>query len=55
MEKDLVQAYKWFALAGEAGDPNAADAVQALTAEMKPEEIAQAKRLAQEWIVKHSQ
>jgi len=53
--KDLVQAYKWFSLAGEAGDPNATDAVQALTAEMKPEEIAQAKKLAAEWVSRHSQ
>src|SRR3954470_1513185 len=55
VEKNLVQAYKWFALAGEAGDPNAADAIKALTAEMKPEEVAQGKRLAEEWMAAHAE
>src|SRR5205814_7779204 len=43
VEKDLVQAYKWFSLAAEAGDTESAQSVKTLAAEMKPEEVAQAK------------
>ena len=37
------------------GDGDSAGSVKQLEAEMKPEEIAQAKKLAQEWVAKHQQ
>lgn len=50
---DLVEAHKWFNLAALRGDAEAARRRQELAAEMAPGDVAQALRLAREWLSKH--
>lgn len=52
--KDVVQAYKWWSLAAESGDQQSAAALKELQAEMKPEQVAAGKKLAEEWIAAHA-
>lgn len=54
VEKDIVQAYKWFLLASQGGDADSAQSVKTLEGELRPEEIAQAKKLASDWIAAHT-
>ncbi len=50
---DLIEAHKWFNLAALKGDTEAARRRQELAAEMAPDEVAQALRLAREWLSTH--
>lgn len=50
---DFIEAHKWFNLAAMHGDAEAARRRQELAAEMAPVEVAQALRLAREWISMH--
>lgn len=50
--KDLVQAYKWASLAADQGLDQAIQALSILRQEMTPEQIAEAKQLAKEWVPK---
>ncbi|MCA3633904.1 MAG: hypothetical protein INF16_14080 [Methylobacterium sp.] len=50
---DFIEAHKWFNLAAMHGDAEAARRRQELAAEMAPVEVAQALRLAREWISTH--
>jgi uncharacterized protein len=50
---DLVTAYMWILLALSAKVPGAEQDQQALQKEMSPKQVDQAKRIANEWIVKH--
>ncbi len=47
--QDLVQAYMWFSVAAAAGDQAAFDHRGFLVAEMAPDQIAEAEKLAKEW------
>jgi TPR repeat protein len=51
--QDNVQAHKWFTIASELGDQSAAFTRDDLAARMSAEEIAEAERLANEWIESH--
>ncbi|MCU0820732.1 MAG: hypothetical protein MUF11_15780 [Beijerinckiaceae bacterium] len=50
---DLIEAHKWFNLAALRGDAEAARRRQELAAEMEPGQVAQALRLAREWLSTH--
>ena len=50
---DLVAAHKWFNLAALNGHDEAACHRQELALEMSPAEIANAQRLAREWLAAH--
>lgn len=52
--RDYVQALKWNILAAQSGDQDAIKYRDTLAANMTGSEIAEAKRLAQEWAAKHS-
>ena len=47
--RDYVQAHLWFSLAADAGDADGIDARPAIEKLMKPDQIAEARRLAREW------
>jgi uncharacterized protein len=47
---DLVVAHKWFNLAASRGNPAALAHRIELSREMSPEQIAEAQKLAREWI-----
>jgi len=53
VEVDLVQALKWFNLAAVAGDGNSRQDISQLERKMSGEQIAQARKLAQEWLAQH--
>ncbi len=47
---DLVVAHKWFNLSASRGNPEALTYRVELAREMSPEQIAEAQKLAREWI-----
>lgn len=47
--QDLVQAYMWFSVAAAAGDQAAFDHRGFLAAELSPDQIAEAEKLAKAW------
>jgi TPR repeat protein len=51
--KDYVQAHMWLNLAAAKGLENAAQRRDLVASQMTPEQIAEAQRLAKEWIEKH--
>jgi len=53
--KDFVQAHMWFDLAASHGMSDADILRASLAKEMTPEQLAQARQLAQEWKPKRSQ
>jgi len=55
LPQDLVQTHMWFNLAAAQGNPDAANFRNDVAAEMTPEQVAEAQRLAQEWLTKHPQ
>lgn len=52
VSEDLVQAYKWFSLAIEAGNDKAKPFRDSMTKIMSPSQIEQAKQLTKEWLKK---
>ena len=50
---DLVQAHKWFNLAAARGNDAARQYRLEISREMSRGEIAQAQKLAREWLTKH--
>ena len=50
VERDYIVAHKWFNLAATQGDPGARDLRGELAMEMSAAEIAEAQRLAREWM-----
>ncbi len=53
--QDFLRAHIWFSIAAAQGDEKAKRS-QALTAsEMTPDQIAEAQRMAREWMAKHQQ
>ena len=50
---DMVAAHKWFNLAAQQGDAEAAIRRQEIAQEMSPRDIAEAQRAAREWLRTH--
>jgi uncharacterized protein len=50
---DLIAAHKWFNLAAHRGSAAAAERRRELAGTMSAAEIAEAQRLAREWITQH--
>ena len=53
MPRDYAVAHMYFMLAAELGDEEAAQLVQNQRKDMTPEQIEDAKRMADEWLVEH--
>jgi len=53
VQADLVTAHKWFNLAALRGNDAALDYRKELAREMSEYDIAEAQRLAREWLNKH--
>ena len=47
--KDLVQSYMWFNLAGSQGNPDAMKQRDDIAKLMKPDQLAKAQHLSNEW------
>ena len=50
---DLIKAHKWFNLAAMMGNPEARTYRAELAREMSPDEVAEAQRLAREYLSTH--
>ena len=53
--EDIVQAHVWLGIAAALGDENAQIALDKAASEMTPDQIAEAQRMAREWMEKHQQ
>jgi len=53
VERDWVQADKWFGIAAASGKESAIKNQKVVEVHMQPENIAEANKLAQEWLAKH--
>lgn len=53
LDADLVSAHKWFNLAAARGNASALTYRQELAQEMSGEQIAEAQKLAREWLQTH--
>jgi uncharacterized protein len=53
VQRDLVEAYKWAAIAGAQKHPEARDFVESLSARMTKSQISAGQSLAREWIQEH--
>ena len=53
MPQDFAQAHMWFNLAAAGGDADAKNVRDALSERMTPDQIAEAQRLAREWLAAH--
>jgi len=53
VDRDWVQADKWFSIAAASGKESAINNQRMVEVHMQPEQIAEAKALAQEWLAKH--
>lgn len=49
VKEDTVEAYKWFAVAGKAGDEDANSKRDVIAAAMRPEQLEKARALANSW------
>ncbi len=52
---DDVLAYMWFNLAAAQGHENAKESRDRVASKMTPDQIAEAQRMAREWMAKHQQ
>jgi TPR repeat protein len=53
VQQDFVRAHMWFAIAAAYGEQTAIENRAIVAARMNPSEIAEAGKLAQEWLEKH--
>jgi len=53
--KDKVKAYMWLSIAATNGDKSSKNKAWLMEIFMSPEEIAEAKKLAEEWLEKHQE
>jgi TPR repeat protein len=53
--QDIVQAHMWFWLAAAQGNKKAQKARDMVAEDMTPDQIAEAQRMASEWMAKHQQ
>ena len=51
--QDYVQAYVWYKLAVTQGDEKAVEGLDFVAKQMTPAQLAEAQRLAREWMEKH--
>lgn len=51
--KDLVAAHMWFTTAATTGDEQAAQARDAITAQMTADQVEEAWQRAHEWLIQH--
>jgi TPR repeat protein len=51
--QDFIRAHMWFDIAAANGDSTASDNRAIVASRMKPSEIAEAERLAREWLKEH--
>jgi len=51
--QDIVQAYTWFSIAAAQGDEYAQKVLDIAAGSMTPDQIAEAHRIAREWMAKH--
>jgi TPR repeat protein len=54
VEQDFVKAHMWFDIAAANGEKTAIENRAIIATHMKPGEIAQAEKLAREWLEKHA-
>ena len=54
LPQDLVRTHMWYNLAAAQGSADAAKFRDDVATNMTPEQVAEAQRLAQEWLAKHS-
>ena len=54
VQQDLVEAYKWAAIAGAQKNPEARDFFESLTAHMTKNQISAGQSLARKWVQEHS-
>ena len=50
--QDYVQAHKWFSVAASRGHPSANKDRDKIAGHMTPDQVAEARRLAREWLAK---
>ena len=55
VSQDFITAYMWFDIAAANGDGTALENRAIVAARMNPAEIAEAEKLAREWLEKHQQ
>jgi hypothetical protein len=53
VSQDYVQAFKWFNIAGENGNERGTSKRGLVAIKMTPAQVAEAKKLAREWMEKH--
>ncbi len=53
--RDLVQTHMWYNLAAAQGHADAAQLRDDIAEDMTPEQVAEAQRMAQEWLTEHPQ
>ena len=53
IERDWVQADKWFSIAAASGKETSVNNKKVVEVHMPPEKVAEANALAQEWLAKH--
>ena len=51
--QDYVQAHKWYNIAGTNGDETGRKSKDDVEKQMNPDQIAEAQRLAREWVEEH--
>ena len=52
--KDYIQAYKWIEIAAAKGDESYREGRDILTKQMTPAQVAEAQKLAREWMGEHN-
>jgi TPR repeat protein len=55
VERNKLEAHKWFNLANSRGNKNAARALAEIEIDMTQDQIAQAQKLARDWSASHAQ
>lgn len=49
VERDIIEAYKWFSIAGKAGDQDATEKRDTIARAMQPEQLEEARKLISKW------
>ena len=55
VSEDFVMAHMWFNIAAANGEPNSRSLRETAAKRMTPDQIAEAQRMAREWMAKHQQ
>jgi TPR repeat protein len=54
VDRDMVEAYKWYAIAEQSGDDTAQVGLDEIAAELSPEQLAEAKQRAEQWLAERA-